>query len=68
MSAFERSLRARLRATGLTARVVDAAWPAWWSEEAEDSASAMAELQFTLARKLGMSPSSLLASIHRSEL
>ena len=61
MSAFERSLRARLRAAGLTTRVVNAAWPAWWSEEAEESASAVAELQFTLARRLGMSSRSLMS-------
>lgn len=61
MTAFEQELRAKLRATGLTTRVVDAAWPAWWSEDAEESASAVAELKFALARQLGMAPSSLLS-------
>ena len=56
----ESSLRTRLRSAGLTARVVDAAWPAWWSSAAEESPSAVAELKFTLARQLGLSPSSLL--------
>ncbi len=56
----ERSLRTRLRSTGLTTRVVDAAWPAWWSSTAEESPSAVAELHYTLARQLGLSPSSLL--------
>lgn len=56
----ESSLRTRLRSVGLTARVVEAAWPAWWSSAAEESPSAVAELHFTLARQLGLSPNSLL--------
>jgi hypothetical protein len=39
---------------------IDAAWPTWWIEEAEASASARAELRFSLARKLGLDPLSLL--------
>ena len=61
MNALERSLRARLRASGLTPRVLDAAWPAWWSDDAAQSASAVAELHFTLARQLGMSATSLMS-------
>ena len=52
-------LRRELRQTGLTARAIDAAWPEWWSSDAETSVSAAAELRFTLARRLGLSPASL---------
>lgn len=58
-SSVEQSLRQQLRRDGLTDRAVDAVWPAWWSAEAESSPSATAELRFTLARRLGLSPASL---------
>lgn len=45
---------------GLSTAVINAAWPDWWSEEAESSPSARAELRFSLARKLGLDPRSLL--------
>lgn len=45
---------------GLSRAAVDAAWPGWWQGEAEDSASARAELRFALARRLGLSPRSLV--------
>lgn len=54
--------RARLiRRTGLSPDAVTAAWPEWWSEDAEASPSANAELRFSLARKFGLDPRSLLA-------
>lgn len=56
-SAFKLRL---IKKTGLAARAVDLAWPEWWSDAADASASAHAELRFTLARKLGLDPSSLL--------
>ncbi len=46
--------------TRLSGQVIDAAWPDWWTEEAEYSKSAQAELRFSLARKLGLEPRSLL--------
>ena len=49
------------KATGLTDSVISAAWPDWWSDAADASPSAQAELRFTLARKLGLDPRSLLA-------
>ena len=55
----EQSLRSKLRRDGLTDRAVAAVWPTWWSAEAEGSASATAELRYTLARRLGLSPSTL---------
>src|ERR1700733_13709278 len=53
------SLRRRLRQAGITARAIDAVWPEWWSSEAEASVSATAELRYTVARRLGVSPRSL---------
>lgn len=55
-----RGLRARLERTGLSGALIDAAWPAWWTEEAEGSMSARAELRLSLSRKLGLDPQSLL--------
>jgi Zn-dependent peptidase ImmA (M78 family) len=34
-------------------------WPEWWTSEAEFSPSARAELRYTVARRLGLSPASL---------
>jgi len=52
--------KARLsRATGLTDTAINAAWPEWWSEAADTSPSAQAELRFSLARNLGLDPRSL---------
>lgn len=54
-------LKARLiRRTGLSPGAVAAAWPEWWSADAESSPSANAELRFSLARKLGLDPRSLI--------
>lgn len=53
--------KARLiQRTGLTDDAVTAAWPDWWGQEAEVSASANAELRFSLARKLGLDARTLL--------
>lgn len=53
-------LRRELRQAGITRSAIDAVWPEWWSNEAEDSPSAVAELRYTIARRLGMSPTSLM--------
>ncbi len=53
-------LRRRLRDLGLSDPAIDAAWPSWWSDDADASTSARTELRFSLARKLGLEPSSLL--------
>ena len=53
-------LRLRLRGLGLSDSAISAAWPHWWSEDAEASASARAELRFGIARRLGLDPHSLL--------
>lgn len=55
-------LRDRLRRLGLSDAAIAAAWPAWWSDEANASSSARAELSFSVARRLGLDPESLLSS------
>lgn len=54
------SLRNELRSAGLSRAVVDAAWPDWWSDEAEASVSAQTELRLAVARNLGLSPRALI--------
>ena len=54
------SLKAKLREAGLSKAAVEAAWPEWWSDHANGSASARAELRLAVARNLGLSPSSLI--------
>jgi hypothetical protein len=54
------SLRTELRAAGLSRAVVEAAWPDWWSDEAEASISARTELRLAVARNLGLSPKALI--------
>jgi len=53
-------LKQRMRSIGLSDSVIEAAWPEWWSDAADASASARAELRFSLSRKLGLDPHSLL--------
>lgn len=54
------SLRTQLRAAGFSRAAVDAAWPDWWSNEAERSMSAKTELRLAVARNLGLAPRSLI--------
>lgn len=60
MALSPRALRVELSRAGIANAAVDAAWPQWWSSEAESSLSATAELTFTVARHLGLSPQDLL--------
>jgi hypothetical protein len=53
-------LRRKLKQSGLSDRIIEAVWPDWWSAEANKSVSARTELCFAVARKLGLSPTSLL--------
>lgn len=55
-------LRRQLRDIGLSDSIVKAAWPLWWSDDADASPSAVTELRFSLARKLGLDPRSLVGS------
>ncbi|WP_143030060.1 hypothetical protein [Pseudonocardia oroxyli] len=59
MATLRSSLTKELRSAGLTRSAIDGVWPEWWSDEAEQSVSAVAELRFTVARRLGISPGSL---------
>jgi hypothetical protein len=52
-------IRQRLKHLGLTDAAVEAAWPQWWSDDAESSPSARLELRFSIARKLGLDARSL---------
>lgn len=56
----ERDLKRRLKAIGLSEGAIAAAWPQWWSEDADASPSARLELHFSIARKLGIDPRSLV--------
>jgi hypothetical protein len=53
-------LKQRLKGIGLSDPAIRAAWPVWWSDDADASTSAKAELRFSLSRKLGLDPHSLL--------
>jgi hypothetical protein len=55
-----KSLRGALRHAGLSRSAIDAAWPDWWTDEAETSPSARADLRFALAHNLGLSPKALI--------
>lgn len=59
MSSEAQALRKRLREAGVAPAAIRAIWPTWWSEEAEASRSAVVELRYTVARRLGLSPRSL---------
>ena len=52
--------RRRLKLMGLSDSVINAAWPDWWSDDADASPSARAELRYSISRKLGLDPRSLL--------
>ncbi|WP_166911582.1 MULTISPECIES: ImmA/IrrE family metallo-endopeptidase [unclassified Burkholderia] len=55
------AFRLRLaKSTGLTDSAISAAWPEWWSDAADASPSAQAELRFSLARNLGLDPLTVL--------
>lgn len=55
------NFRIRLsKKTGYSESAIQAAWPEWWSTAAEASPSAQAELRFSVARKLGLDPRTLV--------
>lgn len=60
MSKTSKELRASLKAHGFSQSAIRAAWPEWWTDAADASQSARTELQFSLARKLGLDPRSLV--------
>jgi hypothetical protein len=60
VSSEAKTLKARLRAAGLSREAIEAAWPEWWSDAAEVSPSAKTELRLSVARNLGLSARSLV--------
>lgn len=54
------TLKKELRRAGLSKEAVEAAWPEWWSDEAETSPSARTELRLSVARSLGLAPKALV--------
>ena len=50
----------KLRLAGISRAAIAAAWPSWWTDEAEQSPSGRAELRFALARRLGLEAKPLL--------
>ena len=59
MALFEVQLKHELQQAGIADAAITAVWPEWWSSDAESSLSATAELTYTVARRLGLSPQSL---------
>lgn len=53
-------IKKALQNIGLSNSVINAAWPSWWEKAAENSNSALGELCFSISRKLGIDPTSLL--------
>ena len=51
--------RRKLSTLGYSPEVIAAVWPEWWDTTAESSSSATTELGMTIARRLGIMPSSL---------
>ncbi|KIU26064.1 hypothetical protein SR41_16650 [Sphingomonas melonis] len=49
-----------MRKHGFDARAISAAWPRWWTDAAETSASARNELRFAISRALGLDPRALV--------
>lgn len=60
MDPDSKALIKELKDAGLSDQAIAAAWPSWWDDAAASSSSARAELRFSLSRKLGLSPQSLL--------
>lgn len=54
------SFKRHLNQVGLTNSAIEAAWPEWWSTAADASPSALADAKFSVARKLGLDPRSLI--------
>lgn len=60
MADDKKNLIERLRKAGFSRAAIRAAWPSWWTDEADASPSGRAELRFALARRLGLEPKPLL--------
>lgn len=60
MADDRKSLIESLRKAGISRAAIQAAWPSWWTDEADATPSGRAELRFALARRLGLEPKPLL--------
>lgn len=60
MNTRSRSFKEELQRLGIAKDAIEAVWPIWWSDEAERSMSAQAEMRFTVAKRLGLSPKSVI--------
>lgn len=60
MTGTSSTLIERLRKAGFSRAAIEAAWPSWWTDDADASPSGRAELRFALARRLGLDPKPLL--------
>lgn len=60
MKTCSRSFKEELQGLGITKNAIEAVWPIWWSDEAERSVSAQAEMRFSVARRLGLLPKSVI--------
>ncbi|MGF1544256.1 MAG: hypothetical protein ACFB00_07125, partial [Parvularculaceae bacterium] len=62
MNNVAEDLKQDLRKLGISPAAIKAVWPTWWSDDASASRSAEVELRFTVARRLGLSPKSLIGA------
>lgn len=60
MTNTREDLTRELRKAGFSQAAIDAAWPSWWTDDAESSPSSRAEVRFALSRRLGLEPKPLL--------
>lgn len=60
MELSSRRLRRELHDAGFANAAINAVWPQWWSAEAELSTAAQSELLFTVARRLGLTATSVM--------
>jgi hypothetical protein len=60
MTSTREELVREMRRAGFSSAAIDAAWPSWWTDDADGSPSSRAELRFALSRRLGLAPKPLL--------
>ena len=60
MKTDSQAFKEELHGLGISNQALEAVWPKWWSDEAEGSFSAQAEMRFSVARRLGLSPKSVI--------
>ncbi|WP_227267729.1 hypothetical protein [Roseobacter weihaiensis] len=60
MKTDSQSFKEELQGLGISKEALEAVWPKWWSNEADGSISAQAEMRFSVARRLGLTPKSVI--------